>query len=141
MQKINQSVNFILELAKTQAMLSRRFDSGLGGLGLSEFIILYWLSVAKGEKMRRIDLADKVGLTASGITRLLLPMEKIGLVKSGKREADARARYVMIAAGGKRKLEEALERMELLLKEIIPTGKKEKIQEFSKLLDQLQAQI
>ncbi|NTV41556.1 MAG: winged helix-turn-helix transcriptional regulator [Candidatus Moranbacteria bacterium] len=140
MKKINQSVKFILELEKTQAILGRRFDSGLGGLGLNEFTILHNLSIAPGEKLRRIDLAGKVGLTASGITRLLLPMEKIGLVKSGESENDARARYVMIAAGGKRKLEEAIERMELLLKEILPDEKKEKIQAFSEFLVKIQSQ-
>ncbi|MEI7621517.1 MAG: MarR family winged helix-turn-helix transcriptional regulator, partial [Candidatus Moraniibacteriota bacterium] len=117
------------------------FDAGLGGLGLSEFIILQHLSLASGEKMRRIDLACKIGLTASGITRLLLPMEKIGLVKSGESENDARARFVMIAAGGKRKLEEATERMELLLKELLPTEKKAQVQQFAEFLSRLQAQI
>lgn len=120
---MNQSIRCIVEFAKTQAILSRRFDSGLGGLGLSEFIILYTLSVADGEKMRRIDLANMVGLTASGVTRQLLPMEKIGLVKSGESDADARARYIMIASGGKVKLHEALDRMSILLEDIMPQTK------------------
>lgn len=97
--------------------MSRKFDSGLGGLGFNEFIILYQLRQAEGEQLRRIDLAEKIGLTASGVTRILLPMEKVGLIKSGSTENDARVRNVMLAKGGERKLSEALERAELLSQE------------------------
>ena len=117
---MKQSAKFIIECAKTHAVLTRRFDSALGGISLNEFTILQALSAAPDEKMRRIDLATLIGLTASGVTRLLLPMEKIGLVKSGESESDARARYVMIASGGKYKLHEAKERMDILLDEIMP---------------------
>jgi DNA-binding MarR family transcriptional regulator len=129
----------MLEFAKTQAVLSRRFDSGLGGIGLSEFTILYTLSIAAGEKMRRIDLANAVGLTASGVTRQLLPMEKIGLVKSGEPDADARARYVMIARGGKVKLQEAIERMDVLLDEIMPTKQVKQIKDVCTFVSELGA--
>jgi len=139
MKKINFHVQFILELSKTQAILTRRFDSGLNGLGLNEFTILYNLSIAKDEKLRRIDLAGKIGLPASGVTRLLLPMEKIGLVKSGASENDARVRYVAIAAGGKRKLEEAIERMELLMDEFVPKDKSKKIADVSEFISNLGA--
>ena len=47
MSKITTSVKFFLELARTQAIMARRFDCGLGGLGLTEFMILYQLSLAK----------------------------------------------------------------------------------------------
>src|SRR5947207_15424264 len=84
MKKISSQLNFLLNLATAQAKMARRFDGRLGGfhgLGQNDFRILYYLSQADGEKMRRIDLAEKLGLTASGITRLLMPMEKIGLIK------------------------------------------------------------
>ncbi|PIS29760.1 MarR family transcriptional regulator [Candidatus Saganbacteria bacterium CG08_land_8_20_14_0_20_45_16] len=137
MKKANESIKFILELAKTQAIVGRRFDCGLGGLGLNEFTILYHLSVASEGKMRRIDLANKIGLTASGVTRLLLPMEKIGLVKSGASESDARTRFVMIAPGGSLKLKEAMERMELLLTEMIPLRKNSEIKKTAEFLADL----
>lgn len=139
MKKIDQSVTFILELTKTLAILTRRFDSGLGGLGLNEFTILWNLNISPDKKMRRIDLANKIGLTASGVTRLLLPMEKIGLVKSGESEKDARARYVMIAPSGKRVLGEAVERMELLMDELIPATESHKVEEFSEFISLIAA--
>lgn len=120
---ISSSLQFFLNLAKLQAIMNRRFDSALGGLGLNEFIILLALAAAPDAKMRRIDLAEKIGLTASGVTRILLPMEKIGLVAKEVNEHDARVSLVLLAPGGKRKLEEALERAELLSQELLPEAR------------------
>jgi len=137
MEKISANVEFCLSIAKFQTALSRRLDSRLGGLGLNELIILYRLSQADEGKMRRIDLAEAVGLTASGVTRLLLPMEKIGLVKKEANARDARVSYVAIAPGGKTKLSEGLERAEIFFADIVPAGKKKKLEEFSGLLHEL----
>ncbi|MEI7750122.1 MAG: MarR family winged helix-turn-helix transcriptional regulator [Candidatus Moraniibacteriota bacterium] len=134
METLSSSVRFFIDMAKVAAVVNRRFDNGLGGLGFTEFIILSHLSEAGSAGIRRIDLAEKVGLTASGITRLLLPMEKIGLVKKEVNKDDARSSLVMIASGGKRKLEEGIERAELLADEIIPFGKKREMRELSLVL-------
>jgi DNA-binding MarR family transcriptional regulator len=111
--KIEESLKLFLNMSKVQTVLSRRFEGQLGGLGSSEFVILFHLSLAPDENMRRIDLAEKIGLTASGITRLLLPMEKVGYVKKVANENDARSSLVSLAPGGKRKLTDALERANL----------------------------
>lgn len=137
MKKINSSIQFCLNVAKFQTEITRRLDARLNGLGFNEFIILYHLSQADDNKMRRIDLAEKIGLTASGITRLLLPMEKIGLIKKEPNEHDARVSYVVLATGGKTKLEEGLERMEIFCEDIIPDNKIKKVGELSELLIEL----
>jgi DNA-binding MarR family transcriptional regulator len=137
MVSINHAVKFFVDLAKVQAVANRRFDNGLGGLGFNEFIILFHLSQAEGEKMRRIDLAEKIGLTASGVTRLLLPMEKVGLVKKEVNKNDARSSLVMMAAGGRRKLEEGIERAELLASDIIPPEKRGELKGVSSFLAEL----
>lgn len=128
-------------MAKFQTQLNRRLDACLGGIGFSEFIILYHLDQASENKMRRIDLADKIGLTASGITRLLLPMEKIGLISKEANEHDARVSFVVLAPGGKTKLSEGLERMEIFCEELIPENKTKKIEDFSELLTSLSKNI
>jgi DNA-binding MarR family transcriptional regulator len=84
--------------------------------------------------MRRIDLAEKVGLTASGVTRLLAPMEKVGLVRREKNADDARVSEVSLAPGGKTRLENALEYAELLAEDLTPPGKAKKLEECSELL-------
>lgn len=132
MNKETKKLEFLFNLAKTQAMLSRSFGSNLGGL--NEFMILFHLNNAPENKMRRIDLADKLGFTASGITRVLLPMEKIGLVKKEKHDYDARISLVILAPAGKRELNERLERAILLADSLLGSTKEKTIEEFSSLL-------
>ncbi len=134
---ISLSLNFFLELSKIHTVMARKFDSGLGGISFNEFIILFYLDKAPEGKLRRVDLAQKVGLTPSGVTRLLLPMEKIGLIKKEVNPRDARVSYVSIAQGGKRKLLEALDQAEVLSHDIIPGGKTKKLQELSSLIKEL----
>lgn len=134
MKKVSKELELFINLAKIQAVMSRTFESRLGGLGYNEFIILYHLSQAKDEKLRRIDLANKLGLTASGITRLLSPMEKVGYIKKESNTEDARVSYVMIAPGGKQRLQERLEDAEELVKEIIPADQRRNVKYFTELL-------
>lgn len=136
MNNCSESLKFIINLAKLQTVMNRRLDGVLGGLGLNEFIILHELGQADG-KLRRIDLADRVGLTASGVTRLLLPMEKIGLVKREANENDARSSFVILAPGGKRKFEEGLERAEVFCEEIFPQDKSKNLEKLSLFLKRL----
>lgn len=124
---MNKTVEFFVTLSKIQTVLSRKFDAKLNGISFNEFIILLQLSNSDEGRMRRIDLADKVGLTASGITRLLLPMEKIGLVKKQADPRDARASYISIAPGGKKKLEEGIERAELHFEDILSPAQNKQI--------------
>jgi DNA-binding MarR family transcriptional regulator len=59
------------------------------------------------QKMRRIDLAEKIGLSPSEITRLLNPMEKISLIEKEDNPRDARVSLVALSNAGKRVYEEA----------------------------------
>lgn len=119
MNSISPTLSFFISLSRIETVLSRRLDARLGGLGWSDFLILYALSTADGKRMRRVDLADTIGLTASGITRLLLPMEKVGLVRREAHDGDARVSYVALAPGGETLLSEALERAEIYCSDII----------------------
>lgn len=134
MGKINPRINFCFSIAKFQTELSRRLDASLNGISFNELIILHHLSEADNQKMRRIDLAEKIGLTASGVTRLLLPMEKIGLIKKEANKHDARVSFVVLAPGGKTKLAEGLERAEIFCENLIPENLTKKINEMSELL-------
>ncbi len=134
----SKTLSFLLNLARVHAVLARRFDSSLGGVGMSDFLILYHLSTAEGETMRRIDLAEKIGLTASGVTRLLAPMEKIGLIKRSTDKNDARVSYVTLAPGGKRVYSEALDRAEIFCEDRFNPAATQKISKLSPLLDEIQ---
>jgi DNA-binding MarR family transcriptional regulator len=84
-----------------------------------------------------VDLAEKVGLTASGVTRLLVPMEKIGLVKRQANKQDARVSFVVLTPVGKRKLTESLEDAEYLAQEVLPSSKVKKLAGISDVLNRL----
>lgn len=125
--QISSSLSFFINIMRLQATVARKFDASLDGIGFNEFIILLYLNKSQDGKMRRVDLADKLGLTPSGVTRILLPMEKIGLIKKHASATDARVSFVSLAPGGKRKLLEAMERAELLTHDLIPQGKLKEI--------------
>ena len=122
MSTISQPLRVLMNLAKAQALVSKRFDRlSLHGIGFSDFTILYLLEGSPGTKMRRTDLAESIGLTASGVTRMLLPLEKRGLVRREMNERDARVSYVMLTEPGKRLFEDAKKTALALAKELIPT--------------------
>jgi len=138
MKTLAPALALIINLAKANKIAARRFDSRLGGgIGLNEFIILHSLSQAENERMRRIDLAEYVGLTASGITRLLAPMEKIGLIKREAHEGDARVSYVALASGGRTILSERIEKAELLAGDAMLGISRKSIKELSELLHKM----
>ncbi len=137
MNKATPSLQLFLNLFKAQATLSRRFEGYLDGLSINEFIILHHLNQARDHKMRRIDLADKICLSASGITRLLNPMEKIGLVGREANTRDARSTFVTLSTGGRRKLHQALSQANLFCQEIIEPALGSKLESVSAHLSQL----
>src|SRR3546814_10538246 len=92
---------------KIQAHLSRPLS--LYGIGFTEYLVLRSLKLAPARRMRRIDLAQAVGLSASGVTRVLNPMEKIGLVEKDHIERDARVRLVALTEEGARSEEHTTE--------------------------------
>lgn len=134
MKQINTQLQFFIDLAQVYTKSIQVFDRKLiGGLGFNDLVILYHLSQSPDERMRRIDLADKVGLTPSGVTRMLLPMEKLGMIKRENEERDARVSYVKLASGGKRLLLETIEKAELLSEEILPLTKLNNLKDVSEI--------
>lgn len=102
------AINTILNIVKVQSVITKKFDGlSLHGLSLTDFMILHILSQVPGKRLRRIDLAESTGLTASGITRIISPMEKMGLVVKEHNDRDARVSYVKLTAVGDRILKEA----------------------------------
>ncbi|MBB3221813.1 MarR family winged helix-turn-helix transcriptional regulator [Pseudoduganella umbonata] len=105
------ALDFCLRLARAQATVVRRLDAVLGGhhgLSFGDFMLLHHLSKAPGGRLRRVDLAERQGLTASGVTRTLLPMEKTGLVARLADERDARVGFAAITPAGHELLDNAL---------------------------------
>lgn len=134
------SLEFCLRLTRAYAELTRRLDnalSSLHGLSFGDFMILYYLDRAPGKRLRRIDLAGRLGLTASGVTRTLLPLEKLGLVSRQPDPRDARVGYALLAPAGQRLLKHALVSVEPISDEAIQMVPADQLDALSFLLGQL----
>jgi DNA-binding MarR family transcriptional regulator len=98
------------QLLRAHAALTRRFTSQLfeeHGLTLNDYEVLLHLAHAPDRRLRRVDLAERVLLTPSGITRLLEGLERAGYVGRATCESDARVAYAVLTDEGHDKLREA----------------------------------
>ena len=101
-----------VRLLRVHAATTRQFNAELvaeHGLTMNDFDVLMQLSQAEEGRLRRVDLAERVLLTPSGITRLLEGLERAGLVDRDSCPSDARVSYALLTAEGREKLEEAKE--------------------------------
>jgi DNA-binding MarR family transcriptional regulator len=76
-------------------------------LTISDYGVLLQLAWAPDRRLRRIDLADRILLTASGITRLLDGLEQCGFVERAACDTDRRVVYAVLTEAGLGKLREA----------------------------------
>jgi DNA-binding MarR family transcriptional regulator len=93
----------LLRLSKTYAAATRRLESSLGGhhgLSFAELRLLRTLAAVPDRRMRPTDLAAELEVTASGVTRAVLPLEKRGIVKREPDPGDARANRVVLTPAG-----------------------------------------
>jgi len=100
----------LLDIRRTVALWDARVDSELGaahGIGLSDFAALHHLAEAPGTRLRRVDLARRLALTPSGVTRLLAPLERRGIVARESDGNDARATYAVLTRAGKALVKDA----------------------------------
>jgi DNA-binding MarR family transcriptional regulator len=97
-------------LLRGHAALRRSLSAELHeehGLSVTDYEALLLLSRAEGNLMRRVDLADGLGLSPSGVTRLLDGLENQRLVEKGTCDSDARVTYAVLTDDGRRRLQES----------------------------------
>ena len=95
---------------RAHAAITRELSAQLQrehNLTLNDYEVLLHLSHAEGGRLRRVDLAQQVLLTASGITRLLEGLERAGYVVKETCASDARVSYAKLTEGGRSRLREA----------------------------------
>jgi MarR family transcriptional regulator, 2-MHQ and catechol-resistance regulon repressor len=97
-------------LLAAHATLTRELSASLvasHGLTMNDYGTLLLLSRAGEQGMRRIDLANQLQLSPSGITRLLDRLEDQGYVTKGECKEDARVSYAVLTDEGLAKLKDA----------------------------------
>jgi DNA-binding MarR family transcriptional regulator len=105
------ALNAVLRLIRAQSHLQNRFAAELGGvhgLSVNELMLLMHLDQAAGGRLRRVDLAERLDLSQSGVTRMLAPMEKVGWVGRAEDPRDGRVGYVVLTAAGRRLAKEGV---------------------------------
>jgi DNA-binding MarR family transcriptional regulator len=103
------ALDTLLRLAKTQAAVAREMEARFGGhhgLGFSELRLLLALTGADDGR-RPSDLAAELELTASGVTRAVLPLEKRGIVARRADAGDARASLIALTPAGRTLVKDA----------------------------------
>jgi DNA-binding MarR family transcriptional regulator len=103
---------FDLSLARTQ--LARDVDHPLSthGISLADLAILRELRREPAQKLRRSELAQRLGITPSGIARQVAPLERIGLVARESHDRDARLALVVLTDTGAQIVDDALQTAE-----------------------------
>jgi DNA-binding MarR family transcriptional regulator len=96
-------------MLRTHRDVVSRLDAELEsahGLPLSSYEVLMYLADAGG-RLRLGDLADRLLLSRSGLTRLIDRLVKQGLVERERCADDARGYFAVLTSAGRRKLAKA----------------------------------
>lgn len=106
------AVDLFVGLVRGHAAVTRAMNSQLvadHGLTINQYEALLHLARAEGRRMRRVDLAERLVLTASGVTRMLDGLEQAGYVDRDACAADRRVTYAVLTDAGSDKLRTASE--------------------------------
>jgi DNA-binding MarR family transcriptional regulator len=99
------ALSTVLQLAHARTIVVRDVDASLEGhhgLGLNDLALLLELNASPNGRLRRLDLAERLGITPSGVARQLAPLERRGLVGRESHPDDARLAIVVLTEAGSR---------------------------------------
>jgi DNA-binding MarR family transcriptional regulator len=109
-QASTPALDAFVRLLRAHAAITRALSADLvaeHGLTINDYEALLHLSRAEDQRMRRVDLAGVLILTASGVTRLLDGLERAGYVEKATCDSDNRVTYAVLTDEGREKLERA----------------------------------
>ncbi len=95
---------------RAHARLTRELERELQAeqsMALADYDVLVQLAVADEDRLRMSELADRILLSRSGITRLVDRLEAAGLVERVTCESDRRGQWAQLTDAGRRRLRSA----------------------------------
>jgi DNA-binding MarR family transcriptional regulator len=104
------AIEAFVRLVRASVAVTRRLSAQLSAdhdLTLNAYEALLLLAQAPDSRMRRIDLANSLLLTAGGVTRLLDGLERCGYVAREESPTDRRVSYAVLTKAGRDKLRHA----------------------------------
>jgi DNA-binding MarR family transcriptional regulator len=108
--RTSPAIEAFTRLVRASVAVTRQLSAQLSadhGLSLNEYEALLTLARAPDRRMRRVDLANSLLLTAGGVTRLLDGLECDGYVGRDRCATDRRVTYAVLTTAGRDKLREA----------------------------------
>jgi DNA-binding MarR family transcriptional regulator len=108
--KTSAAIDAFVRLVRANAAVTRQLSAQLNadhGLNLSAYEALLRLARAPDSRLRRVDLANGLLLTAGGVTRLLDGLERDGFVAREECSSDRRVSYAVLTEAGRAKLRKA----------------------------------
>jgi DNA-binding MarR family transcriptional regulator len=97
---------FLYAHAQVRRQLERELQAEQS-MGLAEYEVLLSLAYADERRMRMSDLADRLALSRSGVTRLVDRLETDRLVARVSCETDRRGSWAILTDAGLRRLRDA----------------------------------
>ena len=121
MSRESVSSELVIKNALLAAKLSKKAGNNLSahGISFSEFLVMHYLYNSRLGAVPRIELADYISMSASGITRLMAPLEKNHIIDKVANPRDARQSLVKLSKTGRRLFEEAVASFEHIAGELV----------------------
>jgi DNA-binding MarR family transcriptional regulator len=94
-------------MLRVQVQISRRLQTDLlaeHDIALGSYDVLVHLAEAPGGRLRMNDLAHRVLLSRSGLTRLADRLQREGLIERESCESDARGLFAVITPAGRERM-------------------------------------
>lgn len=109
-QLSSTAVEAFIRLLQGHAAATKELSADLvrdHALTINDYEALLRLARADDRRLKRVELADSLLLTPSGVTRLLDGLERAGYVEKGSCDSDARITYAVLTDAGLDKLRAA----------------------------------
>jgi DNA-binding MarR family transcriptional regulator len=115
-------IEVFVRLVRAGVAVTRQLSAQLSadhGMSINDYEALLQLARAPGRRMRRVDLANSLLLTAGGVTRLLDGLERDGFVARENCASDRRVSYAVLTEAGRTKLRESTKSHTRQIRELI----------------------
>jgi DNA-binding MarR family transcriptional regulator len=139
------SFSAVIRILRAASMLETRLGAELGsihGLSLKDVLLLLQLEQAPLGRLRPVDLAARLSVSQSTVSRMAAPLAKIGLVRREPDPRDTRVAYVTLTETGRKRAAEAFETLQRQSADLFRSGwTREEIAELASLTGRLTAGI
>ncbi|QDU35548.1 HTH-type transcriptional regulator MhqR [Poriferisphaera corsica] len=121
MAKDSVSAMIVIQNALLASAMSKRVGNHLcvHGLSVSDYLVMHYLNGSPHGAVPRIELAEHLGMSASGVTRMIAPMERNNIIEKEANPRDARQSLVRLSETGRQLFKDAHKSFEYIAEEMV----------------------